>query len=58
MTKGVPSDEELAAILAAAEVAWPRPVVAVGDGRPATPAWRFSGRWYRRAIAARRERPW
>jgi hypothetical protein len=55
----VPSDDELAAIVAAVEVAWPRPVVAVeGDGRPPTPAWRFSGRWWRRPIAARRERPW
>ena len=41
-----PSPEELAAIVAAVEMAWPRPVVAVSDdgGRP--PAWRFSGRWW------------
>jgi hypothetical protein len=59
VTRAVPSDDELAAIVAAVEVAWPRPVVAVeGDGRPPTPAWRFSGRWWRRPIAARRERPW
>ena len=59
MTKAVPPDDELAAVVAAVEVAWPRPVVATdGDGRPATPAWRFSGRWWRRPVAARRERPW
>jgi hypothetical protein len=52
-----PSGEELAAVIAAAEVAWPRPVVAAepDDGQP---AWRFSGRWWARPVAARRQRPW
>jgi hypothetical protein len=52
-----PSDEEMAAIAAAVEVLWPRPVVL--DTTPAgPPPWRFSGRWWRRPVAARRQRPW
>ncbi|HZQ26372.1 MAG TPA: hypothetical protein VFA94_01630 [Acidimicrobiales bacterium] len=52
-----PTSEELAAILAAVEMAWPRPMVAgAGEGDP--PRWRFSGRWWTRPIPARRERPW
>ncbi|MEM8905618.1 MAG: hypothetical protein AAGA17_01420 [Actinomycetota bacterium] len=40
------SAEELAAVVAAVEVAWPRPVAAPPPpDRP--PAWRFSGRWWR-----------
>jgi hypothetical protein len=39
-----PSDEELAAILAAYEALWPRPDAATGPG--ATPRWRFAGRWW------------
>jgi hypothetical protein len=40
-----PSEEELAAILAAHEALWPRPVVvaAAADGPP---RWRFAGRWW------------
>jgi hypothetical protein len=52
-----PSSEQLAAILAAIEVAWPRPAVEAGDEADA-PRWRFSGRWWSRPIPARRERPW
>jgi hypothetical protein len=51
-----PDDEELAAIMAAVEVAWPRPVVAAaaveGPSR-----WRFSGRWWSRPLPVRRDRP-
>ena len=52
-----PTTEELAAIVAAIEVAWPRPVV-VDDTRPPSP-WRFSNRWWtqRRSVAASRQRP-
>lgn len=59
MSPAVPTDEELAAIVAAVELAWPRPVVVVAtDGHDdATPVWRFSGRWWRRPVAIRRERP-
>ena len=53
-----PSPEEVAAITAAIELTWPRPVVLDDDGSGDTPEWRFSGRWWRRPIAARRERPW
>jgi hypothetical protein len=39
-----PSDEELAAILAAYEALWPRPDMATTpDGLP---RWRFAGRWW------------
>lgn len=52
-----PSPEELAAIVAAVELTWPRPVVvaAPADGAP---PWRFSGRWWVKPIPSRRDRPW
>jgi hypothetical protein len=52
-----PSPEELAAIVAAIEVAWPRPVVV--EAQPQQSPWRFSNRWWmpRRAPAASRQRP-
>ncbi len=52
----VPTDDEMAAIMAAIEAAWPRPVVAeqVQQGNP----WRFSGRSWARPLTARRDRPW
>jgi hypothetical protein len=50
-----PTDEEMAAIIAALEVAWPRPVVAVVPVD--VPRWRFSGRWWTKPIPARRDRP-
>jgi hypothetical protein len=56
---GAPSPEETAAILAAVEALWPRPVVLVGEQGTTRPnAWRFSGRWWARPVAARRDRPW
>ena len=51
-----PTDEEMAAIMAAIEVTNPRAVVLEPDPS-GPPPWRFSGRWWRRPIAARRERP-
>ena len=51
----VPSDAELAAIMAAVEVAWPRPGDPVPTPEPAR--WRFSGRWWSRPLPARRDRP-
>jgi len=53
----VPTDEEMAAIMAAVELSWPR-AVTVEAPRAGPPPWRFSGRWWRRPAAARRERPW
>jgi hypothetical protein len=52
-----PTDEEVAAIMAAIEATSPRAVV-VEDESAATPPWRFSGRWWRKPVAARRDRPW
>ena len=50
-----PTAEEAAAIVAAAQIAWP-------GGEPAptapTPRWRFSGRWWTQPIPLRRSRPW
>jgi hypothetical protein len=55
---GDPSDEELAAILAAYEALWPKPVLAVDDPADAeVPRWRFSGRWWSKPVALRRDRP-
>lgn len=52
------TDEESAAIVAAVEALWPRPVVMVADESPLrSPAWRFSGRWWAKPTAARRTRP-
>lgn len=53
---GEASDEEVAAIVAAVEVSWPRPVVAGPSEQP--PRWRFSGRWWTKPIPLRRNRPW
>jgi hypothetical protein len=52
---GEPTDEEVAAIVAAIELTWPRPVTA----QPAElPRWRFSGRWWTKPEPLRRARPW
>jgi hypothetical protein len=50
-----PTEEEVAAIVAAVEVAWPRAVAPVTRG--ATPRWRFSGRWWSKPVPVRRDRP-
>ena len=55
-----PTEAEAAAILAAVEALWPRPVSV--SGPETVSAWRFSARpWARDPIAARRSgirRPW
>ena len=53
---GEATDEEVAAIMAAVEVAWPRPVAAPDADLP--PRWRFSGRWWTKPVPLRRGRPW
>jgi hypothetical protein len=54
-----PTDEEAAAIAAAMEALWPRPVVLVAADHPRHGGgWRFSGRWWAKPVAARRDRPW
>lgn len=54
-----PTDEELVAIVAALELAWPRPVVVETVMSPiAAGAWRWSGRWWAKSpIPASRRRP-
>lgn len=52
-----PSAEEAAAIVAATEALWPKPVVAGAPGGRATPPWRFSGRWWVSPMPLRRARP-
>ena len=55
---GDPEPEELAAILAAIEIAWPKPVVGPPAASPEPPRWRFAGRWWSKPIPVRRDRPW
>ena len=50
-----PSDEEVAAIAAAVELAWPRAVVVEPEVEESR--WRFSGRWWSRPLPSRRDRP-
>jgi hypothetical protein len=50
-----PSDEEVAAIVAAIEVGIPRGRAA--SPVEATPRWRWSGRWWSKPIPQRRARP-
>ncbi|MGH9111824.1 MAG: hypothetical protein ACRDZN_05940 [Acidimicrobiales bacterium] len=52
---GEATDEEVAAIVAAVEVVWPRPVA---DPPAGAPRWRFSGRWWTKPVPLRRGRPW
>jgi len=52
-----PSDVEAAAIVAAYEALWPKPVVYSSRGGRTTPAWRFSGRWWASPLPLRRARP-
>ena len=52
-----PSEEELAAIVAAYQSLQRRVVVVADDADAHPPAWRFSGRWWSRPIPSRRIRP-
>jgi hypothetical protein len=53
-----PEGPVLAAIVAAVEMAWPRPVIVVEEAHDPSP-WRFSNRWWtpRRSPASTRVRP-
>ncbi|HET9076066.1 MAG TPA: hypothetical protein VFN68_03975 [Acidimicrobiales bacterium] len=53
-----PSPEELAAIVAAVEMAWPRPVVIEEETSEEAAPWRFSGRWWSKPHTVQRVRPW
>lgn len=50
-----PTDAEVAAILAAYEALWPRPVVDETSA-PSASRWRFSGRWWTEPAKTRRQR--
>jgi hypothetical protein len=52
-----PEPAELAAIVAAVELAWPRPVI-VEEAEDDAPTWRWSGRWWTGPVPLRRQRPW
>ena len=52
-----PTPAVLAAIVAAVEEAWPRPQLPDADTRQRPAVWRFSGRWWNRPVATRRQRP-
>jgi hypothetical protein len=52
-----PSDEEVAAIVAAVEALWPRPVFIESSPVVRVPTWRFSNRWWMTPLPTRRERP-
>ena len=54
-----PTDDEAVAIMAATEALWPKPVMLfTPEQAQRSASWRFSGRWWARPIAARRERPY
>ena len=50
-----PTDEEMAAIMAAVEALWPRPQPP--EAPPAASPWRFSGRPWAQPLTLRRPRP-
>ena len=60
MTNGKrePTEEEMAAIVAAIEIAWPKPAVAAAPAPAGPSRWRFAGRWWSKPIPVRRDRPW
>jgi hypothetical protein len=52
-----PTDEEVAAIVAAVEVLWLKPVSVEAVNAVRVPKWRFSNRWWIAPLPTRRERP-
>jgi hypothetical protein len=54
----VATEEEAAAIAAAVEALWPKPVLAGRQLEGRTAVWKFSGRWWSQPIPLRRARPW
>ncbi|HSB88001.1 MAG TPA: hypothetical protein VLD86_16930 [Ilumatobacteraceae bacterium] len=51
------SDEEVAAIVAALQALWPKPVIIEPTPVSRKPTWRFSNRWWVKPLPTRRERP-
>ena len=54
---GDASEEEVAAIVAAVEALWPRPVLPAAAAPFEAARWRFSGRWWAKPVPIRRDRP-
>ena len=54
---GSPTDEEVAAIVAAVEALWPKAVYVESTVAVRQPRWRFSNRWWIAPLPTRRERP-
>ena len=52
-----PTPEEVAAIAAAVEGLWPKPVFSESAPISRVPTWRFSNRWWITPLPARRQRP-
>jgi hypothetical protein len=52
-----PTDDEVAAIVAAVEALWPRPVIVEAMAAARVPRWRFSNRWWVTPLPQRRQRP-
>jgi hypothetical protein len=51
------TDEEMAAIMAAVQVALASGGPAAAPTPDAAPRWRFSGRWWSKPVPSRRDRP-
>jgi len=51
------SEEQVAAIVAALEVSWPKQFVIESVPAVRVPRWRFSNRWWITPLPTRRERP-
>ena len=49
---------QAAAIVAAVDGLWPRPIGAPVPDRDPSLAWRYSGRWWQRTRMVRADRPW
>lgn len=43
---GSPSEAEVAAIVAAIEMSWPKPVLAAETRPPTSTKWRYADRWW------------
>jgi hypothetical protein len=46
VVSGSPGEAEVAAIIAAIEMSWPRPAPAPSKKPAQSTAWRYSGRWW------------
>jgi len=53
-----PDEQEMAAIVAAIEIVWPKPQVVTRPATTEPSRWRFAGRWWSKPIPVRRDRPW